>query len=428
MNKHICLYCTSPCALTLAFTSEGCTNPKCQAYSAKPETDSENWKAAHKASQCQWGSNGGPCAECEKILAERKKAKRIDYAPPTVTKVDELVAGAILCTNGPQGQRCELCVKTLGGRRFNMNTETGRLSSKGPNYSNRPRPDYVPFFEHDNVKPLVNKDGVVVGLTGYDIHTVNAAKMYGVLPEQVTSEQRKNAKMTFYAKMYGSLSETLSFRALEEKAELALRQIELRGVTLDPTYLRKLKEGAEASLATHHLQPGKETKDCPGCEMENSQKKLADIYKEQAALWPNTMRVLAPGEIRKKDKTGIPLAGVLSLVDVQAKYGGRYATYDYVTFTNPQSVRCRIRAWRVGALEHWKAVQPRFQPHQGVSNSAFRVSIGFADREDEERLKTYHLSAILEEFTEHAALGRNPRRLTLGEKMTASAIRSGKRL
>lgn len=382
MNKHICLYCTSPCALTLAFTSEGCTNPRCQAYAAPEEQ-------------------------------------------PIIEKPDAELAGAFLCNNGPQGQRCELCEKKLaGGRRFNMNTETGRLSSKGPNYSNRPRPDYVPFFEHSPASPLLDKNGTVVGLAAYDIHTRNAVRMYGVPPEQVTPEQRRNAKTVFYAKLYGNLSGSPSLRAMEERVDSALKQINAK-ITVDPTYLLHARE-------LPALQPGKETKDCPGCEMEDSQKKRAAIYEEQAALWPNTMRVLARGEDRKlsyKDKTGSILAGVLSLVEVPAKYGGRYAIYDYVAFAEPQSARCRIRAWRVGSQEHWQEARPRFQKSDlGVSNHSFRASLAFADLRDEEKLKEHHLPAILDEFTEHAALKRNPRRLTLGEKMIASAIRAGKRL
>jgi len=46
------MFCTSPCEITLAFTSEGCTNPACRAYAAPPAPPKEEAKqeeAAFKA-------------------------------------------------------------------------------------------------------------------------------------------------------------------------------------------------------------------------------------------------------------------------------------------------------------------------------------------------------------------------------------------
>ena len=105
-------------------------------------------------------------------------------------------------------------------------TATGRLNSQNPNLQNIPirsergqeiRKAFVP---RDEKHRLLSADysqielRIIAGLsreaglleafrTGADVHTATAAKVYGVVPEAVTSEMRSKAKMVNYGIAYG---------------------------------------------------------------------------------------------------------------------------------------------------------------------------------------------------------------------------------
>ncbi len=126
----------------------------------------------------------------------------------------------------------------------NMVTATGRLSSTEPNLQNIPvrtelgseiRRMFVPregwvFVDADysqielRVLAHIAEDPLMGDAfrAGQDIHTTTAAQVFGVLPEEVTSLQRRNAKAVNFGIVYGisefSLSEDIGVSRWEAKA------------------------------------------------------------------------------------------------------------------------------------------------------------------------------------------------------------------
>lgn len=123
-------------------------------------------------------------------------------------------------------------------------TATGRLSSSEPNLQNIPvRTElgrrFRQFFVPENEEYVlvdadysqielrllahVSEDDAMIDsfLSGEDIHTMTAAKVFGVDPSQVTSDLRKKAKAVNFGIMYGigehSLSEDLGISRLKAK-------------------------------------------------------------------------------------------------------------------------------------------------------------------------------------------------------------------
>lgn len=112
---------------------------------------------------------------------------------------------------------------------------TGRLSSNNPNLQNIPirtergreiRKAFIPRnkeyvllasdysqIELRIIAHLSEDKGLVTAfLKGMDIHTATAAKVYGVTPEMVTKEMRRNAKMVNFGIIYGISAFGLSER------------------------------------------------------------------------------------------------------------------------------------------------------------------------------------------------------------------------
>lgn len=186
--NHKCIWCGSPCEITLAFSSEGCSNPLCRAY--KPPAPPVAKKSAPvNPPECDYCYNGNllcnaggeeECKECGRLRAEEMK------------KRDEKVD-------------------------FNRNVRTGRLSSTGPNYSNLPRGDESEADKRKRITEIAIASGIAPDSSGSiskelmekflsspDIYTSIACEMFGVHPYAVTPKQRSLIKQRVYGVIYGS--------------------------------------------------------------------------------------------------------------------------------------------------------------------------------------------------------------------------------
>jgi DNA polymerase I len=120
---------------------------------------------------------------------------------------------------------------------------TGRLASSDPNLQNIPvrsqagrkiRKAFVPrsgftLLSCDysqielRVMAALSQDATMIEafLNGADIHTITAAKVFGVLPDAVTSEMRRTAKMVNFGIIYGISAFGLSQRLAIPRTEAA---------------------------------------------------------------------------------------------------------------------------------------------------------------------------------------------------------------
>ncbi len=159
----------------------------------------------------------------------------LDYRQ--VTKLKSTYADGLLKAADAEGRVHSILNQT--------GTATGRLSSSEPNLQNIPvrtelgrkfrqffipqNEDYVLIdadYSQIELRLLahVAKDEAMIAsfLSGEDIHTMTAARVFGVPVEQVTSELRKKAKAVNFGIMYGigeySLSEDLAISRAQAKA------------------------------------------------------------------------------------------------------------------------------------------------------------------------------------------------------------------
>lgn len=159
----------------------------------------------------------------------------LDYRQ--VTKLKSTYADGLLKAADDEGRVHSVLNQT--------GTATGRLSSSEPNLQNIPvrtelgrkfRQFFIPKSEeyvlidadYSQIElrllaHVANDEAMISSfLSGEDIHTMTAARVFGVSIEQVTSELRKKAKAVNFGIMYGigefSLSEDLSISRAQAKA------------------------------------------------------------------------------------------------------------------------------------------------------------------------------------------------------------------
>ncbi|MGZ4715589.1 MAG: DNA polymerase I [Acidimicrobiales bacterium] len=155
-----------------------------------------------------------------------------------VEKLRSTYGEALLAEVGPDGRIHATFNQTVA--------RTGRLSSDAPNLHNIPvrsemgrgfRSVFVPspgneFLVADYnqielrcIAHLAEDPGLIAAFeAGEDIHTATAARVFGVAPDEVTSEQRAKAKMVSYGLAYGmeayGLAQRLSIPTAEAQAIL----------------------------------------------------------------------------------------------------------------------------------------------------------------------------------------------------------------
>ena len=149
----------------------------------------------------------------------------------------------------------------------NLVTATGRLSSTAPNLQNIPvrtdlggeirkmfipKPGYV-LVDADysqielRVLAHIADDSAMLQafLSGMDIHTVTAAQVFGVAPEQVTPLQRRHAKAVNFGIVYGisefSLADDIGVSRYEAKAYIDSYLTNYPGVR---AYMKRVVEDA----------------------------------------------------------------------------------------------------------------------------------------------------------------------------------------
>ena len=148
-------------------------------------------------------------------------------------------------------------------------TATGRLSSAEPNLQNIPvrtaegrefRKYFIPQDEDHVIidadysqielrilAHIANDEAMINGfLSGEDIHTMTASRVFGVAPSEVTSEHRKRAKAVNFGILYGmgeySLSEDLGISMSQAKKYIASY---LAGFPQVKDYLENIKKTAK---------------------------------------------------------------------------------------------------------------------------------------------------------------------------------------
>ncbi len=462
---HTCLYCGSPCEVTLATSSEGCTNKTCRAYlGIKNFNDQIQREAAEMmespASKTEVArqiakSAGVPLAEltpftctanmnepcmvceaCTRRQQHRAQAKQIRFTDTQFFPTDERTA---------YGRTRRL--GQLSG------VTTGRFQSSKPNNSNIPPADIELEFTD-----------------GYDMHTENAMKMFGVERDAVTPAQRRAAKSWALAANYGASPEKLRLLegeifSTDEEANTAIRRLRAAGAIYAdgstskehsaPLLLHEVlthrdpeRMGLQARvMRLPHGEIGSKnrrqyelaiigmTHDCSGVRTYGTQGQLleewkrdfgsGDLARDQKVSafeanmrwWPNTMRVVVdPAKYASKE--GADLLGVLSLVSVHHKGGGLTALYDYVTVVSPKTGRARLTIHR-GHIE--ERMLGRSRKRFGSEN--FAVALTYADEETIAEISKVHLPAVAQEMELHLQKGRTPRNPTMAETCLLDAMR-----
>lgn len=158
----------------------------------------------------------------------------------------------------------------------NLVTATGRLSSTAPNLQNIPvrtdlgaeiRKMFIPKPGHVLVDAdysqielrvlahIANDSAMLDAFrSGMDIHTVTAAQVFGVMPEQVTPLQRRHAKAVNFGIVYGisefSLADDIGVSRYEAKAYIDSYLTNYPGVR---AYMKRVVEDARQSGYTATL-------------------------------------------------------------------------------------------------------------------------------------------------------------------------------
>lgn len=335
--KHKCLFCSSPCEITLAFSSEGCSNPQCQAYKAPPAAERDprqdfNTKTQQEAAAMMAAAPG----ECEFCWN-----------------------GQLLGNGNGKYPTCPECSRTL-----NMSgMKTGRFSSNQPNFNN------VPRVGPEEKRKVINAVALATGrfapdssgsiskelmdrfLASPDIYTEIAAEMYKVPVGEVTSPMRNVVKQRAFATLYG------------------------RDASMMKEYAKK-----DAEL-TAEVRRQQRLAECETTERDTLR-------------WPNTMRVVrGPRPKNPHDKKGMRLAGVLSLVNVPYDNKGALAIYDYVSVELPDAGRCRFRVRRIEGASGFK--ESRRRSREGKK---YVVALSFCADADLEKFMNNHIDDVLAEF------------------------------
>ncbi len=168
--------------------------------------------------------------------------------------------------------------------------QTGRLSSSDPNLQNIPvrtplGREIRKAFVAEKGKVLVAADYSQIELrlaaamagdtqmiedfkSGIDIHTLTAAQMHGVKPEEVTKEQRYGAKTINFGVLYGMNTHGLSVAtgmSYEDSKAFIDRYFELRRGVAD--YIRRIKKQAHDEGYTETLYGRR--RPCPDVKSSN---------------------------------------------------------------------------------------------------------------------------------------------------------------
>lgn len=376
---HTCLHCGSPCELTLAMSSENCTNPKCEAYAPKlkaleqpkpidvppgheliPETSPalKKGRQIHRHVERMIQSGGSdilgripppdmnrpahelaklPCPHCQ-ATALRVVENQGRRGPETV------VCDACGCTfencalentihdeygftfkmvppkTVPEWSKDERHLVDKCGRIVGIEgTRTGRLSSKQPNKSNMPRAAFPdrPIFPRGQFGEGIDKP--VNGDLVIDPDTGDPVLFTDPPYDVLEGKPPRISEEEFLHPKKVPYGEAL--RIFGAPTDLLAREL-------------GFKDTAEmGSFTKADLYRNKFLSFYP---------QLADYAREQRRRWPMVLRVLERGEALNDTKDGARLVGVLSLVDIDI-FCPRRTMYEFTAIDEDRtSVRCRI--------------------------------------------------------------------------------------
>jgi DNA polymerase-1 len=176
-------------------------------------------------------------ASLEKLVGEHPIIEHL-LRYREVEKLRSTYGEALLAEVGPDGRIHATFNQTVA--------RTGRLSSDAPNLHNIPvrsemgrgfRSVFVPAADHEFlvadynqielrcIAHLAEDPGLIAAFeAGEDIHTATAARVFGVAPDDVSTEQRAKAKMVSYGLAYGmeayGLAQRLSIATAEAQTIL----------------------------------------------------------------------------------------------------------------------------------------------------------------------------------------------------------------
>lgn len=411
MNKHQCLYCSSPCALTLAMSSEGCTNPQCQAYAPPKEEKPAELKEAAPISDS--GVKTGRLSSKEPHTSNPPKPDRkvegLKFLSPTGRAFQPLTLQPI---------RDYMAERRLPGLKT----------------------DYADL-EWRAVAHALGMAEVTADPPFGDLYIGIASKILGIPPEQVTMKQRAQAKNSMFQGLYGGGGDdavdaaayammasyaqkdaeaTHSFFEKVEREEAHVRELE----KLVPFQLHEQLVSRRCSCTAKVIRVDflkgfkskpalvvRESSDCALCKgamLEGSKANLlkywrrntkfmedfsnsVEMYKVHRLRWAQTLRVTDRKPGVSKESIGVQLLGVMSLVDVPQRFKGLTAIYEYVSIEDPVAGRFRLTIS--------KGSGPK-DPYSVLECSAWGLTVNFTrlDPESMMNIKNIHCPQILKEM------------------------------
>lgn len=364
MLKHKCIWCSSPCEITLAFSSEGCSNAKCRA-----------------------------------ALKSEIKVESIGEKMVTVKLTDGYVPGE-----------------------WESGARTGRFSAKKPNFGNgglspighgeylpgkriefgpdwKPTPRDTPE-KRKLISDLVAACGHHMALTEWqmitllgsrDLYSDIAAIIYCTPLKMVSPAQREAVNQCTFSTIYGSRS-------------FPTGKLDTIGVDM------AISAYAEADAM--YVQRAHETE----------KKSRHEQIEANILRWPNTMRVVDGDRKRvdkagRKNKAGMELVGILSLVEAPYSRKGLLATYDYISIENPTTGRCRFRVRRT---------EPHTSPKSFYNRvgQKYSVTLAYSDERDRAQFLGHHIDKVLNEFESIDDSKHHSRKPTEAEELFFSLRRS----
>lgn len=371
--KHQCLFCGSPCELTLAATSEGCSNEKCRAFAAPPvevkkdihtRNAEQAWSTPMLPPAIDDPAPYSPCPRCE---AYSRKTGR-----PQVCALHQRIQSTDFNTTTQQ-QTAELM-------------KVGRQLGEA----------MAGFFDEDRMHfPTLDELVSAAGLPIGELFNIKATQT-GRMKSGV--DQRR----------YDVLGRPLSPRSAAKRIGFT----DAAGLFGVPNHCFVDFNGLSHAEVYELTEKYKEA--LPRLRIE--------FYIAKRLRWPHTMRVVdreMVGNANKEvgpTKDSNPLLGVLALVDVPRESDGRTAIYEYISVVTPVSARGRVTI-----VENAVAIKPSRKYH---SEHYLGVMKAYRNNKDAYALEDVHLPAILEEFELDRARDRAARAPSEAEIEMFKALRS----
>lgn len=414
--KHTCLFCGSPCELTLAMSSENCTNPECRAFATSPKAVVEeatkkdlrasakpvSWTAALRSSLLRTMEQPRDHYTLSKEFINKALKLRSTSDPA------ELLATLPCGTCGTCG-RSDLRVIDIAGRpktvmcNYCGSTYTNLRAENlvhdhiditftvTPHYPIKLLPPGTGFAWDKFKNPIDIEDWLAQSLLPKALlGSPGEMKTSGITTGRLRSDRpnESNTPKADYdvTKMKLSFGEALRFFSLYSRApSLVAREL-------------KVPESALAQLREVVLKTYPQL--------------TQDLAMLRRLRWPQTMRVMkrdpARGHAHNTAKHKLPCLGVLSFVDADEE--ASMATYDYIVVENTMNTqRARLIVTQQPVPYGGRTYGGVFSPEKKFTVLLTRVHATARGGVEE------HLPFIAAEFEYDLARDRNSRNPTSAE-------------